>query len=257
MRRNITFLWLGFLVLLLFQVQSEGYAQSSATITSDSSSVQTQLKPQWTIGLNVTTLGVFFLGGYAGQNGHFGLNIKRISGPKAIRFSASVFPQVFADYYNLSNSIPIEIQGQNVVYRNQNINGTIVRAGIGFERGWKSGKRGRRNVGCDLSVNMLRGYVQSYEIIRNLESREIIEWPLTIETKSYTSIGPGISPFVGYEFHAWKRLGFNLELKADLTAFFGDPIGFDQNGNMVRHRIFYDMRMFPLAEFRMHYRLWK
>lgn len=255
MKRNITFLSLGMIFLYGLIPLSEALGQSHIVLDSGVFVSEEHRKSKWTLGFDVTSLSSFLLGGYTAENTHFGLQVTRLRNEKALRFAASLYPQAFGEAFELSHRTPIEVQGKNIVYQNRNKDGYIVRTSFGFEKGWSAIKWGRRYIGTDFTANLLQGNVGSSQMTRNSETGEILDLSSDIVYKSFTSIGPGISPFIGYEFRVWKRFGFNMELKADVSALFGDPIGFDLNGNIVRHRIFYDIRVFPMAEFRLRYRL--
>jgi len=97
--------------------------------------------------------------------------------------------------------------------------------------------------------------VSAFNYLEDPNSNEPSDLSFQARTEVVKSAGLGLVPFIGYEVRAGKRLGFNLEAKADFNVMFGEGYFIDNNAIITKSGTLFNFRTFPLLDFRIHYRI--
>jgi len=242
-----------FISLLLVSIQ--GYSQMESELQDfDVETSRPENAYKWQFSADLTSITAMLLGGNTYGSGHVGIGGKYRFGSHALRFQS--------EYYGNSNrngwppvSRVVDVVNDELIYLMIYEQGTMVRSGFGLEKGWEKERR-RFYLLADLLGNYEQ--IQISASNRNTTAQDLNGgWQDTYNHSNATvnAFGLGITPGVGYEFYAWKHIGFTLEAKLDFTTTFSQGVFIDDSANILRNGRTIYFRTFPLLDFRIHYRI--
>ena len=222
-------------------------------LDSLSQSHDENLVKQWQLSTDLTSLSALLLGGGGSDNFHFGIQVKHLRGKMGYRFNAEFYPQSRQNW-PFSQGRALDIVGTEILYLNSYQTGYLIRSGFGIERELKKDK-GRSYIGVDLPLTYELVQVSAYNYWIDPISNELDGIGFNHNNVNVHNAGIGLVPFLGYEFYLGKRLGFNIEAKTDFNFLFGEAYLVEDNAQIVKSGQTFNFRIFPLLDFRIHYRI--
>lgn len=216
----------------------------------DTSSIEEPFS-QFQISADITSITAGLLGGGGDGDFHFGIQAKYLRNKMGFRFQFEFYPQTTT---NWGNSRLIGIVGNKIVYLVVNENTKMLRSGFGIERGRPS-KYCRSYYGIDMPITYQPNQLSAFTYSDDPSADEPSSFSMTSNTETIRYAGFGLRPFIGYEIHAGKRFGFNLEAKADFNFMVAEGYFADDNAVINRSGQSFNFRTFPLLDFRFHYRI--
>lgn len=211
-----------------------------------------EVEKEFQISFDVSSMTAVLLGGNTESSFHLGLQVKRVIGNTAYRFTGEFYPQTRL-YPFFSNRMLEEASGDEVRYLVFNERSRILRLGFGLEKR-KDLKWGKGYLGMDMS---LIGETVDLSSTTYWESPN--DTTPTLSTnwnfRTVNSFGVGIAPLIGYEFQPWEHFGFNFEAKLDAMMMVAEGHQLDREPAQINAAPrFYDFRSAPLLNLRVHYR---
>lgn len=212
-----------------------------------------EIEKEFQVSLDVTSLTAAFMGANIGSNFHVGLQLKRVFGNTAFRFTGEYYPQSRLNPFFSSVMIE-EIAGNEARYLVFNEDGRMLRLGVGAENR-KAFAWGQGYAGADVMLIGERIDFATTTYWKN-PSDSTPYLPMNWNYMQVNSVGVGLAPFIGFEFQPWKHLGFNLEATLDAMFMTGEGYNFNRETAVLSPglRHYYFTWGSGLINARIHYR---